>query len=71
MRRPALTKAQRQHAREQRALLQLRRAAVRVSMHSDGELPDIADVELQCDLEAACDAYSQALTTRERKKLAR
>jgi hypothetical protein len=71
VRRPALTPAQRQHAREQRALLRLRRAAVRYSMQTDGLLPDLADVEARADLEAACDAYANALGARERRRLAK
>lgn len=68
MRRPALTRAQRQHAREMRALLRLRRAAVRYSC-MEPERDRI--VELLADLEAACDAYTNALPERERRKLAR
>ncbi|HUS27594.1 MAG TPA: hypothetical protein VMZ53_03775 [Kofleriaceae bacterium] len=72
MRRPALTKAQRQHAREQRALLRLRRAAVRRSLVGDGEI-EMADGDAvtRADLDAACDAYTNVLTTRERRKLAK
>lgn len=71
MRRPAQTKAQRQHAREMRALLRLRRAAVRYSLASDGELPDLAVVEANSDLHAASDAYTNALGARDRRKLAK
>lgn len=70
-RRPALTKAQREFNRAQRALLRLRRAAVRASLQRDGLMPDLADVEARCDLDAACDAYANALTPRERRKLSK
>lgn len=66
MRRPAMTKAQRQHAREQRALLRLRRAAVRYSVASDDAEADLALPF--ADLTAACDAYADVLTARERRR---
>lgn len=70
MRRPAQTRAQRQHAREQRALLRLRRAAVRYSIAS--EKPDAVDMPLAfADLDAACDAYRVALPDRAARKLSR
>jgi hypothetical protein len=64
MKRPSMTTQQRQYAREQRALLRLRRAAVRWSeLDTDpGEL-------LLVDLQAACDAYTTSLTLRERRML--
>jgi hypothetical protein len=71
VRRPALTKAQRQHARQQRAFLRLRRAAVRHSLATDGELPELAVIEARTDLDAACDAFTGTLTARERRKLSR
>jgi hypothetical protein len=63
MRRPAQTRAQKQHAREQRALLVLRRAAVRYTI-GDGDPFAFAD------LTAACDRYSETLSARDRRKLA-
>ena len=73
MRRPAMTRAQRQHAREQRALLQLRRTAVRYSVTSEaGADDDGADLAFAfADLTAACDAYANILSARERRKLVR
>lgn len=65
MRRPSKTKAQREYDRTQRALLRLRRAAVRFSENVEGSL----QIELRTDLEAACDAYTTSLPTRERKRL--
>lgn len=70
-RRPAQTAAQRQYSRQQRALLRLRRAAVRHSMTTDGELPEEATIVTRADLDAACDAFTNTLTTREKRKLAR
>ena len=71
MRRPALTRAQRQHAREMRALLRLRRAAVRCSLATDGEMPELAVIEARTDLDAACDAYTSVLSIRDARKLAK
>lgn len=70
-RRPAPTKAQRAFNKQQRALLRLRRAAVRWSMATDGELPDEAEIVARQDVDAACDAYTNTLTAREKRKLAR
>jgi len=68
MRRPAMTKAQRQHAREQRALLRLRRAAVIYSVLGD----EGADLSIAfASLTAACDVYRVAVGEREAKKMAR
>ena len=69
--RPGKTKAQRQYDKQQRALLRLRRAAVRHSMTTDGELPEEATIVTRTDLDAACDAYTNTLTTREKRKLSR
>lgn len=69
-RRPALTLKQRQYNKQQRALLRLRRAAVRRSLAGDGEI-ELADIESRADLDAACDAFTNTLTTREKRKLAR
>lgn len=63
MRRPKATREQRQYAREQRALLRLRRAAVRWSECEDNEDERLAD------LQAAADAFTTALGTRERRRL--
>lgn len=70
-RRPAQTPAQRQHAREMRALLRLRRAAVRHSLCTDGELSEEATIVTRADLDAASDAYTNVLPARERRKLSR
>lgn len=71
MKRPTKTRAQRQYDREQRALLRLRRAAVRHSMTTDGELPEEATIVTRTDLDAACDAYTNTLTTREKRRLSK
>jgi len=63
MRKPRKTTAQRQYDREQRALLRLRRAAVRWSEcdhHED---------EYWTDMQAAADAYTTALSNRDRRRL--
>lgn len=67
MRRPSKTKAQREYDRTQRALLRLRRAAVRYSENDIERTPDAE--ELFADLEAACDAYTTSLSKRELRKL--
>lgn len=59
-----MTRQQKQYAREQRALLRLRRAAVRWS-----EVLDEAPVELETELQAACDAYATVITAKERRRL--
>lgn len=69
--RPAKTRAQRNYDRQQRALLRLRRAAVRHSMCTDGDLPEEASIVTRADLDAASDAYTNTLSTREKRKLAR
>lgn len=74
MRRPAKTKAQKQHDKQQRALLRLRKAAVRYADHFDamGENRDLApEPNLHADLEAACCAYNNTLNNRERRRLTR
>jgi hypothetical protein len=63
MKRPKMTKDQRQYAREQRTLLRLRRAAVRWSECEDQEDERLAD------LQAAADAYTTALGARDRRRL--
>lgn len=73
MRRPRQTAAQRAHAREQRALLVLRRAAVRLTNHCDDQ-PNFdlgVEAELSFALEAAAFKYANALPARARRKLAR
>ena len=69
--RPAKTKAQRLFDKQQRALLRLRRAAVRHSLCTDGELPEEAAIVTRADLDAACDAYTNTLTKREQRKLSK
>lgn len=67
MRRPGLTKAQRQYAGEQRALLTLRRRAVKLMRAIDaGTVGDEAH-----DLEIAALAYANALTPRELRRLSK
>jgi len=68
VKRPQLTARQRQYQREQRALLALRRAAVRFtdSIDTDG-----TDVMTQVDLEGAAMKYANTLGTRDRKRLVR
>ncbi len=63
MKRPGQTPAQRQYHRELRALLRLRRAAVRWS-----ECDDQEDEKLT-DLQAASDAYTTALSKRDLRRL--
>jgi len=58
-----MTGAQRQYAREQRTLLRLRRAAVRWSECEDNE------DEALTDLQAASDAYTTAISNRDRRRL--
>lgn len=63
MKRPGQTRQQKQYAREQRALLRLRRAAVRWSECEDNEDEHLTD------LQAAADAYTTALVPREMRRL--
>lgn len=67
MRRPAQTAAQRKHAKEQRALLALRRTAVSYSRASESNGLTLA-LEF-ADLTAACDRYRETLSEREQRKL--
>jgi hypothetical protein len=73
MRRPAMTKKQREHAKQQRALLQLRRTAVRwsgkSSQNDDGTDDGDALINSLTDLQAAADKYTESLSPRERRKL--
>jgi len=57
-----MTRQQKQHAREQRALLRLRKAAVMYSVVDQGPVTF-------AELTAACDAYANAITGREARKL--
>jgi hypothetical protein len=68
MRRPGKTAAQRQYEREQRALLRLRRAAVRwSSLDEGGDVAEYAMVDTE--LQAASDAYANALAPRALRRL--
>jgi len=74
MRRPAMTKAQRAHAKQQRALLTLRKNAVRWAIASgtdtDGEVDDGDKlINSLTDMQIAADRYTETLSPRERKKL--
>lgn len=74
MRRPAQTKKQKQHAREQRALLRLRRAAVKYSAAGDELMSEVARDTLAMalgDLTAACDHYAEVIPLRELRRLSR
>ena len=74
MRRPAQTRAQKQHAREQRALLRLKKAAVRYSFAGDeqnAEQTRDGFALALADLSAACDAYRDVLSVREARRLSR
>lgn len=67
MRRPGLSKVQKQYAREQRALLRLRRAAVRLTNAVDaGHVDDEGH-----ELESAAFAYANTLPSKERRRLAK
>lgn len=72
MRRPAQTRAQKHHARIERALLRLRRAAVRYSVISDDpEAEGAASAFAFAELVAASDKYTATLTAAERRRMAR
>lgn len=65
-----------QHAREQRALLRLRRAAVRYSFASDDDEDEWrrthCDIAMAfADLEAACDAYRTVIGMRDANRIAK
>lgn len=68
-----MTKAQRLHAKQGRALLQLRRTAVRWSVVSDAEHvgDDDGDALINAlgDMQIAADKYTDTLSPRERRKL--
>lgn len=72
MKRPAKTKRQRTFDRSQRALLRLRKAAVRWSI-ALSRVPFGAAlmIFLLTDLQAASDKYTASLSPREIRKLAR
>lgn len=73
MRRPAMTKKQRAHAKQQRTLLTLRRAAVRWSIKSseDSDGSDDGDplINALTDMQAAADKYTESLSPREQRKI--
>jgi len=73
MRRPAMTKAQRAHAKQQRALLTLRRASVKWSVASstDSDGSDDGDnlINALTDMQIAADRYTETLSPREQRKL--
>ena len=73
MRRPAMTRKQRAHAKQQRALLNLRRTAVRWSImsntDSDGSDDGDALINSLTDMQAAADKYRESLSSREQRKL--
>lgn len=67
-----MTRAQRHHARQQRALLRLRRAAVRYSVVGDDDSTDGDPDALAfafAALGASCDSYRETLTARELRAL--
>ena len=66
-----MTREQRQHAREQRALLALRRAAVRYSIVMELELGERAFERafVFAELQGACDKYTEVIGLRARRKL--
>lgn len=67
MKRPGMTKAQKNYAREQRANLRLRRAAVALTNAVDaGHVDDQGH-----ELEAAAFAYANTLTARDRRRLSK
>ena len=70
MRRPKRTAAQKKYDREQRAILQLRRASVayREAMDAEDSDPD-RQVMAGASLESAALNYSGMLTPRERRRL--
>lgn len=72
-RRPARTRAQKIHDKQQRALLQLRRAAVNWSIAADTDTDGSDDGDWQInaltDMQIAADKYRETLSTREQKKL--
>ncbi len=68
-----MTKAQRLHAKQQRALLTLRRKSVQWSVASEKEYhSDAAAEELinaLTDMQIAADKYTETLSPRERRRL--
>jgi hypothetical protein len=74
-RRPARTRAQKLHDKQQRALLTLRKTAVRWSIKSntDSDGSDDGDglINSLTDMQAAADRYTETLSARERRKLLR
>jgi hypothetical protein len=68
-----MTKAQRAHAKQQRTLLTLRRAAVKWSVASstDSDGSDDGDnlINALTDMQIAADKYTETLSPREQRKL--
>jgi hypothetical protein len=68
-----MTKKQREHAKQQRALLTLRRSAVKWSSASntddDGSKDGESLIEALTDMQIAADKYTESLSPRERRKL--
>lgn len=68
-----MTKAQRSHAKQQRALLTLRKNAVRWSTAVDAESDGSDDgdklINALTDMQTAANKYTETLSPRERRKL--
>jgi len=73
MRRPALTKAQRAHAKQQRAIRTLLRSAVKWSIASDTDSDGSDDgdglINALTDMQTAADRFTGTLSKREQRKL--
>lgn len=73
MRRPAMTRQQRAHAKQQRALLTLRKASVKwsVASNTDSDGGDDGDglINSLTDMQIAADRYTETLTPMERRRL--
>jgi len=74
-RRPAKTKAQKQYDKQKRALLLLRKTAVRYSVavdtDSDGSDDGNGLINALTDLQGAANKYTNTLTVREARRLLR
>jgi hypothetical protein len=70
MRRPAKTRAQKQHDKQQRALLRLRKTAVRWANASDENDIDYLTF-LRTDVDIACHAYADTLNKSQARRLVR
>lgn len=66
-----MTRQQKQHAREQRALLRLRRAAVRYSVGMEQSKESALWPLVFAELESACDAYRAVIGDRATRRLAK